>query len=129
MTMTTIAPSPAPYDTLALLPAPRFTRSDSWVQGASEVLAIVRVTDRYGAVVTSTIAGDGDAVEFPYLVQVTSGPEDGDDFVGLYYLDGGRAQIGNGWTWEIATVAPSQVIDEVETSWECGTSVITRIAE
>lgn len=109
-----------------LIAAPRFTRTD---RDASEVLAIVRAEDKHGNVITSSFAdhNEDQSPEYPYLVQITSGPDVGDDFVGLYTLDGDRVETGNGWTWEIVDEAPVEVIEEIETAWATGTSVVERI--
>lgn len=91
--------------------AVRWTRTDS-SDGAHEILTLVR-RDETGDVV----------------VQVTTGPDVGDDFVGLYDLDGERLQLGNE-TWEVIgedEVSP-ELIAEVEGNWECGSSVVTRLA-
>jgi hypothetical protein len=93
------------------------------------VLALVRAEDRAGNVITSSFSdhNDDQSPEYPYLVQITSGPEVGDDFVGLYTLDGDQVETGNGWTWEIVDQAPAEVINAIETGWETGTSVVERI--
>lgn len=107
------------------VPAPRFTRTD---RDASEVLALVRAEDKAGKVITSSFsdANENQGPEYPYLVQITSGPDVGDDFVGLYTLDGDQLDP-HGWTWEIVSEAPAEVVDQIETSWESGTSVVERI--
>lgn len=104
----------------------RFWRHD---RDAREVLMIVRAEDKLGTAVTSSFEGiNGDRSEdYPYLIQITSGPDMGDDFVGLYTLDGDRVELGNGWTWEVVGEAPIEVVNAIETGWETGTSVVTRI--
>lgn len=109
--------------TTNLIAAPRFTRRD---RDASEVLAIVRAEDRHGNAITSSFSEQGP--EYPYLVQVTSGPDVGDDFVGLYTLDGDKIDQANGWTWEIVSEAPIEVIEAIEIGWATGTSVVERAA-
>lgn len=63
------------------------------------------------------------------LVQICTGPETGDDFVGLYYyLDGHQADCG-GWTeFELVEPTPEE-IDEIETSWESGRTSIVRLTD
>ncbi len=63
------------------------------------------------------------------VVQVTTGADAGDDFVGLYDLDGDQIQLGNE-TWTVVgkdEVSPD-TIAEVEGNWECGLSVVTRLS-
>jgi hypothetical protein len=57
---------------------------------------------------------------------VTTGPEPGDDFVGLYDLDGDRLDVGNA-DWEAVSEAPAEVIEQVEQGWETGTSTVERL--
>lgn len=64
---------------------------------------------------------------YPYLVQITTGPELGDDFVGLYNLDGDRFDPPNDCSWELVDgPVPSDVIDQIERGWEYGTSLVER---
>jgi hypothetical protein len=84
----------------------RWNRTD-FTDGASEVLTLCQL--------------EGD-----YVIQVTSGPNVGDDFVGLYDLDGDGIQLGN-FSWEVATDAPSELLAEVEQNWESGTTCVSRI--
>jgi len=109
-----------------LVIAPRFIRTD---RDASEVLALVRVEDKDGNVITSSFSdvNEDRTDDYPYLVQITSGPELGDDFVGLYGLDGERVETGNGWTWEITPAAPAAVVAAVEHGWETGTNTVARL--
>jgi hypothetical protein len=99
----------------------RTDRSDD----ASEVLTLVRLT-------SGRLAGKGfasqdlDGREYPYLVQVTTGPDMGDDFVGLYDLDGDKIDVGNA-DWVAVGKAPAEVIEQIENGWESGSSVVTRI--
>jgi hypothetical protein len=65
----------------------RFLRTDQ-SDGASEVLAMVAVER------------DSDGAQLGRYVQVMSGPEVGDDFVGLFDLDGDRVELWN-VSWEI----------------------------
>ena len=106
-----------------IVPCPRFLRTDRGE--ASEVLTLVKITD-------GRLAGHGfpcadlDGATYPYLVQITTGPETGDDFVGLYDLDGGRVDAAN-CDWEIVTEAPAEVVAQIERRWKSGASVVTRI--
>lgn len=107
----------------ALIPAPRFTRRDQ-SDDASEVLTLVRITDGHLAGKSFGCADlEG---QYPYLVQVTTGPELGDDYVGLYTLDGDQIDAA-GCAWDVVKEAPAEVIEQVETGWERGTSVVERI--
>lgn len=96
-----------------------WTRTET--DGASEVLRLVVLDD--GA---KFVCAELDGAEYPYLVQVTAGPGPGDDFVGLYDLDGERVEIVNR-EWELATDAPPEVIDQIERGWESGTSTVRRV--
>ena len=96
---------------MAVVSAVRWTRTDP-SDGAHEILTLVR-RDAVGGVV----------------VQVTTGADAGDDFVGLYDLDGDQIQLGNE-TWTVLAedeVSPDTVA-EVVGNWECGSSVVTRIS-
>jgi hypothetical protein len=84
-----------------------FTRTDD--DGSSEILTIVRL----------------DGCE-DYLVQVTSGPDEGDDFVGLYDLDGDQYPLSNCVTWDLATDVPADVIAAVEEGWATGQNTVER---
>lgn len=59
-----------------------------------------------------------------YYVQVTTGPSEGDDFVGLYDLDGD--QVTSTGTWSVAKTVPLKVILAVESNFESGTSKLER---
>lgn len=109
-----------------LVPAPRFTRRDQ-SDDASEVLTLVRITDGHLAG-KRLLCADLDGREYPYLIQVTTGPDLGDDFVGLYDLDGDQVDAA-GCSWEVVTEAPAEVIEQVETGWESGMWVVERIVE
>lgn len=90
----------------------RWARTDQ-CDGAHEILTLVR-RDAVGDVV----------------VQVTTGADDGDDFVGLYDLDGDQIQLGTE-TWTVVgedEISP-ETIAEVEGNWECGSSVVTRLSD
>lgn len=80
--------------------------------GASEILTIVRI--------------DG---QTDLAVEVCSGPEIGDDFVGLYDLDGDQIRTGN-CSWEAVDESeiPDDVVTTIETDWERGTSIVKRLA-
>jgi hypothetical protein len=102
-----------------LVPVPRFTRTDS--DDASEVLTVVKLTS--GKLFASQ---DLDGREYPYLVQITTGPDVGDDFVGLYDLDGDKVDVGNA-DWVTVAEAPAEVIEQIESGWESGSNVVERI--
>jgi hypothetical protein len=90
--------------------AVRWTRTDQ-SDGAHEILTIVR------------IEGQPDL-----CVEVCAGPEIGDDFVGLYDLDGDQLTTGN-CSWEAvdACEVPADVVSTIETDWEHGTTVVERL--
>lgn len=96
-----------------------WTRTDT--DGASEVLRLV-VLDGGEKFVSSDLEG----AEYPYLVQITSGPDAGDDFVGLYDLDGDEIAFANR-TWELASEAPVDVIEQIESGWGNNTSAVARV--
>jgi hypothetical protein len=99
----------------------RFTREQG--DGASEILTIVRLDGG-----EEHVAACLDGRRTPYLVEVCAGPKIGDDFVGLYDLDGDQIQIGNA-SWEAAgDDVPADVIEAVESGWENGTSIVRRLA-
>jgi hypothetical protein len=88
--------------------AARWTRTED---GASETLTVVRVDGQ-------------DAL----AIQITTGPETGDDFVGLYDLDGDQLETANcAWGIVDASEIPADVIESIERDWESGTSVVRRI--
>lgn len=105
----------------ARVPAPRFLRVDG---SDRDALALVRLTSGHLAG-TDFPCQDLDGRDYPYLVQVTSGPDS--VFRGLFDLDGDPVDVGNA-EWEIVTEAPAEVIAQIETSWESGTSVVTRLS-
>lgn len=83
-----------------------WTRIDP--DGASETLRVVRLDD----------GGQR-------CVQITTGPELGDDFVGLYDFDGDQIPLGNAtWTAVRATAAE---VRRIERDWETGLSVVERV--
>lgn len=88
----------------------RFTRRD--LDGASEVLALVRFTAE-----SRQYAGE-------YAVQVTSGPKPGDDFFGVFDIDGERIDASNA-EWELVPAAevPADLADW-ELGWETGTTTV-----
>ena len=62
-----------------------------------------------------------------FVVQVTTGPDVGDDFVGLYDLDGEEIRVANAsWTVAPAAEIPAAVIEAVEEGWASGSYVVTR---
>lgn len=89
------------------VPAPRLLRTA--FDGASEVLTLVRLA-----------SGD-------LAVQITTGPNVDDDFVGIYDLDGEPIPYASGLEWEIATDVPANVIEQIETEWATGETVVTRL--
>lgn len=91
----------------------RFTRHG--VDGSSEVLTICQLDE-------GTLYSEALGVESPYVVQVTSGPEPGDDFVGLYDLDGERIDWSS--SWEIVEDVPTEVIEAVREGWATGETVV-----
>jgi hypothetical protein len=91
--------------------------------GASEVLRLVVTEDR-----RTFVCAGLEGREFPYLVQITTGPEVGDDFVGLYDLDGEEVRLPS-VKWELASDVPGEVIEQIESGWESGSKVVDRIAE
>ena len=90
--------------------AVRFTRRDV-SDGASEILTVVRL--------------DGST---DLAIEICAGPGIGDDFVGLYDLDGDQLRVGN-CTWEAVDEAevPADVVTSIETDWESGTNVVERL--
>lgn len=89
----------------------RWTRTGD--DGASEILTIVRVDGR------SDLA-----------VEICAGSEVGDDFVGLYDLDGDQITTGN-CSWEAvdANEVGPEIVETIETDWELGTSVVARLVQ
>lgn len=89
----------------------RWVRTDQ-SDGASEILTLVQI--------------DGDS---QLRIEICAGPEIGDDFVGLYDLDGDQIQLGN-CSWEAVdeSEVPADVITSIETDWESGSNVVTRMA-
>ncbi len=92
----------------------RWTRTDQ-SDGAHEILTIVRI--------------DG---QTDLCVEVCAGPEIGDDFVGLFDLDGEQLTLGNcSWDAVDASEVPSEVRAEVvttiETDWEHGSTIVERL--
>lgn len=87
----------------------RFLRTDL---DASEVLTVVRFDRSAPKHLAGTLA-----------IQITSGPEVGDDFVGLYTLDGDRIDTGN-YSWSIVTRLSLAKIETIRSDWETGTSSV-----
>lgn len=81
--------------------------------GASECLTLCTVD---GASYFSGWTGR----ETPYVVQVTTGPSAGDDFVGLFDLDGERIALPSPGSWAACTAAPDDVIAAVVEGWSTG---------
>jgi hypothetical protein len=98
----------------------RIDRSDN----ASEVLSLVKPTDPAALFACAELDQ-----HLPYLVQITTGTEPGDDFVGLYDLDGDKVDQFHIGEWELAAAAevPADVVDLLATSWETGSWEVTRI--
>jgi len=92
----------------------------AWIRTAfddsSECLRLVTV-DHGDQFFCDDLGGD-----YPYLVQVTSGPEVGDDFVGLFDLDGCEVRLASGQSWQTVSreSVPEAVIDQIETGWDTG---------
>lgn len=109
-----------------LVSVPRFVRTDP-SDGSSEVLTLVELTS--GRLAGETFASaELEGREYPYLVQVTSGPDPGDDFDGLFDLDGDRIDVMNS-QWSIVTEAPAEVVEQIEFGWEYGNTVVARLEE
>lgn len=89
--------------------AARWTRTDT--DGASEILTLVKIDGRDGL-----------------CVEICAGPEVGDDFVGLYDLDGDQLSLGN-CTWEAvdASEIPAAIVENFASDWESGSSTVTRL--
>ena len=81
------------------------------LDGSSEVLTVVRI--------------DGCS---ELCVEVAAGPEIGDDFVGLYDMNGAQIQTPD-CSWEAVDEGeiPSTVIEGFPLNWERGNSTITRL--
>jgi hypothetical protein len=63
-------------------------------------------------------------------IQITSGPDVGDDFVGLYDLDGDQIQTGSTeWTVVGDSDVSAEQIESITEDWESGTCTIERLAE
>jgi hypothetical protein len=78
---------------------------------STEILTLVRI--------------DG---ETEIRIEICAGPEIGDDFVGLYALDGDQLQLDNcSWDAVDASEVPAEVIITIETDWECGSCRVERL--
>lgn len=99
----------------------QFKRTDRGDE-AGEVLSIVKVAHDY-------FCSDLDE-HYPLLVQITTVADPGDDFVGLYDLDGERVDSAHVGEWELARASevPIEVIDQITRGWESGTSTVERLA-
>ena len=64
-----------------------------------------------------------------HVVQVTSGPDEGDDFVGIYDLDGDKWPTTQDDEWALCTSASAEIIAAIEDGWATGTNTVERIAE
>lgn len=89
--------------------------------GASEVLTIVRLDE--GEIYSEALDR-----ETPYAVEVCAGPSVGDDFVGVYDLDGERIDGLRPRSWAIADDVPAEVVEAVEDGWSTGLNVVSRLA-
>ena len=88
----------------------RWTRTEG---DSSEVLTLVRID------------GQDDLV-----IQVTTGPDIGDDFVGLYDLDGDALPLLNrSWTAVDEAEVTAEQIEEIGASWALGLTLVERIVE
>ena len=85
----------------------RWTRTDG---DASEILTVVRIEGRVGL-----------------AVEVCAGPAIGDEFVGLYDLDGDALNLASG-TWEAVDECEltTEQIESIRLDWESGTSTVER---
>lgn len=91
----------------------RFVRRDL-SDGAIEILTIVRVEGRED-----------------YFVEVCAGPNVGDDFVGLYDLEGDKVDLGN-VEWEAADgrgAADDALVAAVEDNFANGNVTVERVEE
>lgn len=106
----------------------QFTRTDL-LDGACETLTFVCAQDSHGDAITSSYVNEDEnsLTIVPYLIQITTGPVVGDDFVGLYTLDGDPV-CSIGWSWEAAAEVPADVVAVVESTWAGETSVVERVA-
>jgi len=86
--------------------ATQFRRTDEY-DGASEILTVVHLESGCLA------------------IQVTTGPEIGDDFAGLYDLDG--EQIGYVGGFEVAEDVPADVASAIEENWATGNRTVERL--
>ena len=92
--------------------------STAWIRvnfdGASECLRLVTV-DNGDQFYCDDLEGD-----YPYLVQVTSGPNVGDDFVGVFDLDGGEVNLPSGQSWTLVSreAVPEEVLAQIEVGWD-----------
>lgn len=87
--------------------AARWRRTDL-SYGVSEILTIVRI--------------DGEA---DLAVEVCSGSEIGDDFIGLFDLDGDQLQSNRSRSWEVVELEdlPAEVVEQIE-GWAHGNTVV-----
>jgi hypothetical protein len=89
----------------------RFLRED--LDGSSEVLTVVRLDE------------DADLA-----IEVCAGPNVGDDFVGIYDLDGEQIPFPGAGSWSVVDGAEltEQEIADIEEGWATGTTTVTRLA-
>lgn len=98
--------------------ATRFTRRAP--DGAEECLTLLRLDD-------GMLWSEALGLETPYVVQVTACPCVGDDFVGICDLDGEKIDVSPR-ACKVATEAPADVVDVVETGWATGLLVVERLS-
>ena len=95
----------------------QFCRTDIH-DGASEILTVVTDGTLYWC--------EALQAELPYLVQITSGPDMGDDFFGLWDLDGEEVPRNN-HEWEICEQVPSEILAHIEISFATGNTTVDRV--
>lgn len=93
---------------MELIMSIRFLREDN--DGSTEALTIVQLLN--------------DCKN--YYIEVCSGPDIGDDFIGLYDLEGNRIEIGN-QNWEAVEFVSQEIIDYVICEWSSGLSFLSLI--
>jgi hypothetical protein len=93
--------------------------SVSWTRtngDVSEVLTLVRIDD----CPYPTCVGE-------FAIQVTTGPDDGDDFVGLYTIDGDELTTYGRYSWPVvdADDLTESRLQEIANDWATGSSFVT----
>ena len=97
----------------AVVSAVRWTRTAC--DGASEILTLVRLDSE------TRLCGD-------LAIEICAGPEVGDDFVGLYSLDGDQLNLGNAsWSAVEEARVSRRLVSRIARDWESGTSTVTRL--